>query len=203
MNQSRILPVIINQAHFQACKFAPLLGQGFLVSNKYKSRQRLQASERLLIDPSVHLGDLTDPEDVEELVLAGFVPEEPEDGSVRLQGSRLDYMGRVEVYHNHQWGSVCGFQWDRADAEVVCRQMGYDTGRVIAVTRPEFGPANDIPVYYNYVDCDGSEERLADCYAKKNFSRDGKFTNKILRFSKISENSEILRNRQFLKWGLF
>ena len=146
------------------------------VSNKYKSRQRLQASERLLIDPSVHLGDLTDPEDVEELVLAGFVPEEPEDGSVRLQGSRLDYMGRVEVYHNHQWGSVCGFQWDRADAEVVCRQMGYDTGRVIAVTRPEFGPANDIPVYYNYVDCDGSEERLADCYAKKNFSRDGKFT---------------------------
>ena len=122
------------------------------------------------------MGDLTDPEDVEELVLAGFVPEEPEDGSVRLQGSRLDYMGRVEVYHNHQWGSVCGFQWDRADAEVVCRQMGYDTGRVIAVTRPEFGPANDIPVYYNYVDCDGSEERLADCYAKKNFSRDGKFT---------------------------
>lgn len=179
------------------------MGQDFWVSNKYKSRQRLQASERLLIDPSVHLGDLTDPEDVEELVLAGFVPEEPEDGSVRLQGSRLDYMGRVEVYHNHQWGSVCGFQWDRADAEVVCRQMGYDTGRVIAVTRPEFGPANDIPVYYNYVDCDGSEERLADCYAKKNFSRDGKFTNKILRFSKISENSEILRNRQFLKWGLF
>ena len=152
------------------------LGATFWVSYKYKSRQRLQASERLLIDPSVHLGDLTDPEDVEELVLAGFVPEEPEDGSVRLQGSRLDYMGRVEVYHNHQWGSVCGFQWDRADAEVVCRQMGYDTGRVIAVTRPEFGPANDIPVYYNYVDCDGSEERLADCYAKKNFSRDGKFT---------------------------
>lgn len=139
---------------------------------------RLQASERLLIDPSVHLGDLTDPDDVEELVLAGFVPEEPEDGSVRLQGSRLDYMGRVEVYHNHQWGSVCGFQWDRADAEVVCRQMGYDTGRVIAVTRPEFGPANDIPVYYNYVDCDGSEERLADCYAKKNFSRDGLVCNR-------------------------
>ena len=132
------------------------------------------------------MGDLTDPEDVEELVLAGFVPEEPEDGSVRLQGSRLDYMGRVEVYHNHQWGSVCGFQWDRADAEVVCRQMGYDTGRVIAVTRPEFGPANDIPVYYNYVDCDGSEERLADCYAKKNFSRDGKFI-KIFKSTEIFE----------------
>ena len=70
---------------------------------------------------------------------------EPAEGTIRLAGSQLDYMGRVEVYHNHQWGSVCGFQWDRSDAEVVCRQLGFDTGRVIAVTRPEFGPAHDIP----------------------------------------------------------
>ena len=52
------------------------------------------------------------------------------------------------------------------------------TGRVIAVTRPEFGPANDIPVYYNYVDCNGSEERLTDCYAKKNFTPEGLVCNR-------------------------
>ena len=55
---------------------------------------------------------------------------EPVEGTIRLAGSQLDYMGRVEVYHNHQWGSVCGFQWDRSDAEVVCRQLGFDTGNV-------------------------------------------------------------------------
>ena len=42
---------------------------------------------------------------------------EKPDGSVRLAGSTLDYMGRVEVKHNGQWGTVCGFQWGRQDAE--------------------------------------------------------------------------------------
>ena len=90
-----------------------------------------------------------------------------------MAGSTLDYMGRVEVYHNDRWGTVCGFQWDRQDAMVVCRQLGYHVGRVIALTRPEFGPANDLPVYYNYVDCKGSEEKLEDCYAKKILSNKG------------------------------
>lgn len=58
---------------------------------------------------------------------------EPAEGTIRLAGSQLDYMGRVEVYHNHQWGSVCGFQWDRSDAEVVCRQLGFDTGSTISL----------------------------------------------------------------------
>ena len=120
----------------------------------------LQASARLVVDPASTLGELS-AEEIEKLVASDTVPSkfqlflfitnlttsiaEPAEGTIRLAGSQLDYMGRVEVYHNHQWGSVCGFQWDRADAEVVCRQLGFDTGRVIAVTRPEFGPAHDIP----------------------------------------------------------
>ena len=60
-------------------------------------------------------------------------------------------------------------------------------GRVIAVSRPEFGPANEIPVYYNYVDCEGSEEKLSDCLAKKNFSKNGEFKFLTRNFIKISD----------------
>lgn len=121
------------------------------------------------------------PDDYEDITEDGekviSLPSFP-DGHVQLAGSTLDYMGRVEIFHNGRWGTVCGFQWDRQDAEVVCRQLGYHVGRVIALTRPEFGPANDLPVYYNYVDCKGTEERLEDCQAKKVLTEAGQVCNR-------------------------
>ena len=59
------------------------------------------------------------------------------DGAVRLISgtpkSTTDpgsYEGRLEVYHNGQWGTVCDKGlFDKTSADVICHQLGYEEAK--------------------------------------------------------------------------
>ena len=80
---------------------------------------------------------------------------------MRLVGGSDRCSGRVEVYHNNSWGTVCDDNWDLEDAEVVCRELGCVTAQS-APRGAHFGPGND-PIWMNDVRCSGSEWSLTQC----------------------------------------
>ena len=79
---------------------------------------------------------------------------------VRIRGPE-EGAGRVEVLVNGQWGTVCDVDFDLADANVVCRQLGFRSA-IEAIRGPWFGPGVG-PIWMSRVACRGNEPRFSAC----------------------------------------
>ncbi|XDV24825.1 hypothetical protein PO909_028871, partial [Leuciscus waleckii] len=80
---------------------------------------------------------------------------------LRLSGGLGRCSGRLEVYHNAVWGSVCADLWDISDAQVVCRQLG--CGAALRADGNSVFGAGEGVVWLNRVECRGNEIHLWDC----------------------------------------
>ena len=114
-------------------------------------------------------------------------------GELRI-ASRTDHatdqfsQGRLDICINSVWGTICGIRFGTKDANVACRQLGYEgqgmcmnniaiTTKTIIVTvlicwssyagsyafsRAEFGEGTGM-IYLERIECAGDEDTLLDC----------------------------------------
>jgi len=82
------------------------------------------------------------------------------EGSVRISGSTPS-TGRVEIFYNGQWGTICDHGWDINDANVFCKQLGFSQASQ-AYSGAAHGQGSG-PIWLDDVGCSGSESHLYDC----------------------------------------
>ncbi|XP_078614542.1 uncharacterized protein LOC144883781 isoform X2 [Branchiostoma floridae x Branchiostoma japonicum] len=81
--------------------------------------------------------------------------------AVRLVDGNSPNEGRVEVFYQGKWGTVCDDGWDLKDASVVCRRLGYPNA-TSALDRAHFGEGSG-PIWLDDLVCEGDESGLSEC----------------------------------------
>ena len=56
----------------------------------------------------------------------------------------LDFLGRVEVFHDDQWGTVCDDYFGTAEANVICQMLNFTQGAQCSVSYAQFGQGQGI-----------------------------------------------------------
>eukprot|EP00117_Sycon_ciliatum_P037013 scpid48558/ scgid1506/ Neurotrypsin; Serine protease 12 len=72
-------------------------------------------------------------------------------------------VGRLEVFHNGQWGTVCDDFFDYNDALVACRQLGFAGVGQILTAASDHRWMGSGPIWMDDLQCSGSEASLQQC----------------------------------------
>ncbi len=91
------------------------------------------------------------------------VPTPCVNGTIRLVNGAGDFEGRVEICLNGGWGTVCDDEWDNAEAQVVCKQLGFSNYQDSVPIRGAYFGAGFVPIHLDGLNCVGNESQLSDC----------------------------------------
>ncbi|KAH3726464.1 mucin-4-like isoform X2 [Dreissena polymorpha] len=85
---------------------------------------------------------------------------------IRLVNGTTPSQGRLEVFYDNTWGTVCDDYFDDKDAIVVCRMLRFseNLSKVAVRTEAAYGQGTD-PIWLDDVHCDGYETSLFNCPA--------------------------------------
>ncbi|XP_055782110.1 T-cell differentiation antigen CD6-like isoform X3 [Salvelinus fontinalis] len=82
--------------------------------------------------------------------------------AVRLAGGSHHCEGRVELWREEKWGTVCDDSWDLRDGGVVCAQLGCGSALNVSGQDGSFEVGVGL-VLLDEVNCGGSERNLWEC----------------------------------------
>jgi len=83
------------------------------------------------------------------------------EGAVALFGGRSPREGRLEVYHNGRWGTVCDDGFTDAAVKVVCYSLGFGyIGREVNIDAYGMGEGT---IWLDDIECSGTEEHISNC----------------------------------------
>ncbi|XP_077118936.1 lysyl oxidase homolog 2 [Ranitomeya variabilis] len=89
-------------------------------------------------------------------------PKEPPKIHVRLAGEKRKHNeGRVEVFYNGEWGTVCDDDFSLYAAHIVCRDLGYMEA-VSWAPSSKYGKGEG-HIWMDNVHCRGRERSIAEC----------------------------------------
>ncbi|XP_045211817.2 uncharacterized protein LOC123563207 [Mercenaria mercenaria] len=81
---------------------------------------------------------------------------------VKLVGGNSNLEGRVEVYHNNVWGTICDDGFGNLDAQVLCFMLGYNRTGARAVPEGFYGSGNGT-IWLDDLGCNGTELSVDEC----------------------------------------
>ena len=84
-----------------------------------------------------------------------------QNGDVRLVGGNSRNEGRVEVYHDGQWGTVCDDSWHEIDADAICKQLGFESAQQIFYNA-KYGQGAG-PILVDQINCPAGVQSILDC----------------------------------------